>query len=369
MMITARKEIGNEKEDEQALFEEKEHAPPPSFLMRMRLTGMSRALTYMMTLNRRILGCILIASLVGNFFLVPYIHLYFATTTFPDWAQESVEEMISAGGRAQGFPHIKTDKIKAYVLTMDTKTARYNQTSGILKRCGFYVIPVLPIKWNDSFINEVTWPMKKPIDKMIFSNRYTFRMVWDWINYDPTLGNMEVPFSLIFEDDININPQIKPEQVDGIARNAAKLSREAGYSGLFYLGMGLSSGYGNCEKKGTYEKTFDGISYNVCNGRLFHATGLLKYEGKWLGERTKELARLKYSDNVRAFMDAEVQLAFKYLNKKSWPYLAGWDIPSPKRSDYRQDMEIVKRRELMRRLLMELVTMFAMGGYFMPQDY
>eukprot|EP01117_Protostelium_nocturnum_P020228 TRINITY_DN9000_c0_g1_i1.p1 TRINITY_DN9000_c0_g1~~TRINITY_DN9000_c0_g1_i1.p1 ORF type:complete len:353 (-),score=68.56 TRINITY_DN9000_c0_g1_i1:110-1168(-) len=239
-------------------------------------------------------------------------------------------DLVSPGGRAQTLPYIKTDKIKAYVLTTNSSNIRYLEVRDVLVDCGFYPIPVKPIHWNDSFITQIAYPYKSPTLKKTWSNKYSFRMVWDWITSDPTLDTMEIPFSLIFEDDIKLNSQFKPYEVEKIVKNIAKLTQDVGYSGIFYLGYGMGYGVPNtCDESLTHEKVISGVRYNVCSGRLFHATGLLKYEGKWLADKVSKLAQLDISQPEIAYMDAEVQIAFSRLNEKYWPYAAAWDKQEP----------------------------------------
>eukprot|EP01117_Protostelium_nocturnum_P012637 TRINITY_DN4650_c0_g1_i4.p1 TRINITY_DN4650_c0_g1~~TRINITY_DN4650_c0_g1_i4.p1 ORF type:complete len:338 (+),score=74.67 TRINITY_DN4650_c0_g1_i4:128-1141(+) len=223
------------------------------------------------------------------------------------------------GGRAQQRPDITTDKIKAYVVSMNSSSPRYIRTKATLEKCGFYVIHVVPIDYRDPLIQMFGWPNK------VFSNKFTMKMIWDWITSDPTLDSMEIPLSLIFEDDIELNQDFKHDQVYSIVMQIAKLTKKAAYSGFFYLGYGLGKKWPVCDESGMHEKVVNGVHYNNCNGRLFHATGLLKYEGKWLYDRLEKLRDFPKSDTDYAYMDAFVQMAFSKTEWCATPWAAGWN--------------------------------------------
>eukprot|EP01117_Protostelium_nocturnum_P013053 TRINITY_DN4841_c0_g1_i2.p1 TRINITY_DN4841_c0_g1~~TRINITY_DN4841_c0_g1_i2.p1 ORF type:complete len:324 (-),score=66.31 TRINITY_DN4841_c0_g1_i2:127-1098(-) len=240
-----------------------------------------------------------------------------------DGLDKRVHYLAKSGGRSQQRPEIITKKIKAYVLSMNASAPRFVRTKKILEKCGLYVIHVQPIHHLDPFIVEQIHPSQST---KVYSNRFTLRMVWDWINSDPTIDDMEVPFSLIFEDDIQLNSKIKYKQVPELCKNAARIQQDTSVSGLFYMGTGLGRKWPLCDDTGATTSIFDGVGFSKCNGRLFHATGLLKYEGKWLNDRLNKFLDVPKSHFEYPYMDAVVQLAFA---NKPWcvcPTVIGYDL-------------------------------------------
>eukprot|EP01117_Protostelium_nocturnum_P012634 TRINITY_DN4650_c0_g1_i1.p1 TRINITY_DN4650_c0_g1~~TRINITY_DN4650_c0_g1_i1.p1 ORF type:complete len:319 (+),score=53.61 TRINITY_DN4650_c0_g1_i1:14-970(+) len=229
-------------------------------------------------------------------------------------------KLAKPGGRAQQRPNVKTDKIKAYLISTNSSSERFLSSKSTLERCGFYVIHVQPINSRDSLLRSLHQRNLK-----IHSNKFTMKMIWDWITSDPTLDSMEIPLSLIFEDDIELNQDFKHDQVYSIVMQIAKLTKKAAYSGFFYLGYGLGKKWPVCDESGMHEKVVNGVHYNNCNGRLFHATGLLKYEGKWLYDRLEKLRDFPKSDTDYAYMDAFVQMAFSKTEWCATPWAAGWN--------------------------------------------
>eukprot|EP01117_Protostelium_nocturnum_P012635 TRINITY_DN4650_c0_g1_i2.p1 TRINITY_DN4650_c0_g1~~TRINITY_DN4650_c0_g1_i2.p1 ORF type:complete len:331 (+),score=52.09 TRINITY_DN4650_c0_g1_i2:14-1006(+) len=234
-------------------------------------------------------------------------------------------KLAKPGGRAQQRPNVKTDKIKAYLISTNSSSERFLSSKSTLERCGFYVIHVQPINSRDSLLRSLHQRNLK-----IHSNKFTMKMIWDWITSDPTLDSMEIPLSLIFEDDIELNQDFKHYQVPGIVMEIARMTQRANYSGLFYLGYGRGTKWPMCDESGAHERIVDGVHYNTCNGRLFHATGLLKYQGKWLYDRVEAMKGISKKEYEYPFMDALVQLAFEKLDWDLTPYAAGWNTQDPR---------------------------------------
>ncbi len=119
--------------------------------------------------------------------------------------------------------------VKAYVISINDM--RWEYTAALLRHCGLRPIRAWPVPLNSSVLSltAATYPADVMARlKKTLSNKLTQIRIWREIGADRELAPNE--FSLIFEDDVELNHDLLPTDVPAIVNEAGNL---ANYVGVF----------------------------------------------------------------------------------------------------------------------------------------
>lgn len=184
---------------------------------------------------------------------------------------------------------VSAQSSRAFVISFND--TRFNHTRLLLSTCGFDVIRVWPVPTDEPSLLDLGDVENDEVQRRTLSHLMTYR-------HALKLGaaDVETPddgYFMVFEDDVALDPSVRPEDVRAIALHAARNSEHAGvfYLGFvcaWYLAADVSSPAAHSRAPGRLEWQNEGIGFARAWGDGSHAVGVHKRRAMWLWDELLE---------------------------------------------------------------------------------